>query len=175
MASLGPAVSDLPWVAPDAPEPIFWGGPGRQWFSVQDITAEGRPLRVKAARDGFDRVMQDVMAAQEIDDPADLVLVGFSQGTIMALDAVASGRWPVGAVVGFSGRLASPTLSPVRVPVSLWHGGDDPVIAPQESIDACQRLRSHGVPVRLTIQPGLGHSISAEGLAAARGFLQGVA
>jgi phospholipase/carboxylesterase len=33
--------------------------------------------------------------------------VGVSQGAIVALDAVASGRWKVGALIAFSGLLAT--------------------------------------------------------------------
>jgi phospholipase/carboxylesterase len=91
----------------------------------------------------------------------------------MALDAVASGRWPVGAVVGFSGRLASPLpLQPaMETPILLVHGSADPVIPSTESSKAAAALQALGVNVETLILPGLPHTISAEGAAQAGNFL----
>ncbi|RYD21289.1 MAG: phospholipase, partial [Spirochaetia bacterium] len=96
-----------------------------------------------------------------------------SQGTIMALDAVASGRWAVGAVVGFSGRLASPLpLQPaLQTQVLLVHGSVDPVIPVAESTKAAATLQALGMTVATMILPGLPHTISAEGAAQAGRFL----
>jgi hypothetical protein len=64
---------------------------------------------VLGARAGFDSTLSAIIHEHGLADRLDrVVLVGFSQGTIMALDALASGRWPMGKIVGFSGRLVAP-------------------------------------------------------------------
>ncbi|RVT90028.1 phospholipase [Rhodovarius crocodyli] len=158
--------------APDGPEPM---GAGRQWFSVAGVTAQNRPARVAAARPGFDAVLNDILARHHVDDLRGVALVGFSQGAIMALDGLADGRWPVGAVVAFSGRLATPPpLAPATgTPVLLLHGALDPVMPPAESEQAAETLRGLGVRVQCRIIPGLDHAISAEGAAMAGHFLAG--
>jgi phospholipase/carboxylesterase len=100
-------------------------GPGRQWFSVKGITEENRPTRIAAALPGFGAVIKG------FGDPQDSILVGFSQGAIMALHALADGL-PVRAVFALSGRLAGPI--PRRTdwpPITLLHGQVDPVIPAQ--------------------------------------------
>lgn len=101
------ALSGAEYAAPVAPLPLGHGL-GRQWFSVDGLTETNRPERV-AARASFDKMLSDIIATHGfIDRPERIALVGFSQGSIMALDALASGRRPVAATVAFSGRLASP-------------------------------------------------------------------
>lgn len=152
---------------PDAPAPFDMGGTGRQWFSVSGVTDANRAARVAAARPDFDRVIGDLAAKHGLaDQPEKIAFLGFSQGTIMALDAVASGRWRTGAVVGFSGRLATPDpLSPAaETRILLVHGLADTTIPPSESRLAGDRLAKAGLPVSLHLLPGLGHSISRQGL-----------
>jgi phospholipase/carboxylesterase len=167
---------DLPgavFVSPNAPTPSSFGS-GYQWFSVAGVTEDNRSARIEDARMAFDATISAIIKENGFADRLDQVaLVGFSQGTIMALDAVASGRWPVGAVVGFSGRLASPLpLQPaVGTPVLLVHGSADPVIPAAETTKAAALLQPLGMHVETVIMPGLGHTISADGAARAGMFL----
>lgn len=161
--------------APDAPDPFPYGM-GHQWFSVAGVTAENREARILAARAGFDRVVAKAIADAGFEGRPDRVaLVGFSQGTIMALDAVARGRWPVGAVVGYSGRLA--TALPDEAsglsfpPVLLVHGDADDVIASAETVRAAERLGRAGVAVEHHILPGVPHTITGDGAALGARFI----
>src|SRR6218665_3813406 len=153
LAPLGQAWSAaLPgavFASPNAPERSSFGS-GYQWFSVAGVTEENRPGRIRDARAAFDAEIGGIIEKQGFAGKLDrVVLVGFSQGTIMALDAVASGRWPVAGVVGFSGRLAAPEPLPpsVKPPVLLIHGAADPVIAAAETTKAAAVLQAHGLSV----------------------------
>ncbi len=153
--------------APDAPLPFDGGGPGRQWFSISGVTAANRAARVAAARPGFDAVLSALMARHGLAGaPGRLALLGFSQGTIMGLDALATGRWAPAAVAGFSGRLATPDpLTPAPGSrVLLVHGTADAMIPAAEAALARDRLAAAGAQVGLHLLPGLGHSLSREGL-----------
>lgn len=145
----------------DAPYPFDGGGSGRQWFSVDGVTAANRLARIVDARPAFDAAIAGRDAATR-DLP--LVLVGFSQGSIMALDAVASGRKRPAAVVAFSGRLATPVsaLQP-STPILLLHGEADRVIPASESAAAHQALKAAGFDATLRVEPGVGHAISPTG------------
>lgn len=95
----------------------------------------------------------------------------------MALDAVVSGRWPVGAVLAFAGRLASPEpFAPVLgdTRILLVHGTADPVMPFAEATEAERRLSQSGRDVRVQSVAGLGHSISREAADAGVSFLAGV-
>lgn len=167
---------DLPEMAvaaPDGPEPSGETPGARRWFSLQGITPENRPGRVVAARAAFDRILEETIAAHGLSGrPERVALVGFSQGAIMALDAVASGRWPVAAVVALSGRYATPDALPARTPALIVHGEADPAIPPSESLNADLCLRRIGCPVETHLLPGLGHHIGPESAALTRAFLR---
>ncbi|QJU59164.1 prolyl oligopeptidase family serine peptidase [Sphingomonas sp. AP4-R1] len=166
---------DTAFVAPDAPFPFDQGSGGRQWFSVAGVTPDNRAARIVAARGAFDALVSDILEREGFADRLDKVaFVGFSQGSIMALDAIASGRWPVGAVVAFSGRLASPLpIAPGSARICLIHGTADPVMPVAEARAAEAALRAAGAPVSLHIEQGGGHMISAEGIRIAGDFLAG--
>lgn len=168
------ALPDTAFAAPDGPDPfdMYAQASGRQWFSVKGVTAENRAQRIVEAREAFDATLQGVMAERGIDDPARVALVGFSQGSIMALDAVVSGRWPVAAVVAYSGRLSSPQpWTPAPTPIRLVHGDQDEVIPFDETLEAAERLLAAGLNADAHILSGLGHSINAPGSRLGRDFL----
>ena len=171
MAALGQAMAPaLPGFVFESPDAPHGSGPRREWFSVIGVTEANRLARVVAARPGFDAVIANLIEQHGFSNALDrVVLLGFSQGSIMALDALASGRWPVGAVVAFSGRLASPPpLAPATgTPLLLVHGDADPIMPSGESIQAAEQLEAAGVRTRISIEPGLGHQVSTSGLAEA--------
>lgn len=154
------------FATPDGPFAFNGDSSGRQWFSISGVTEANRPQRIVAARPAFDDVLRGTIERHGLLDHLDrVVLVGFSQGSIMALDAVVSGRWPVGAVVAYSGRLASPRpFAPAGMPrVLAVHAAADPVISAGASIEAMAALRELGLDADSHILPGVGHTITAEG------------
>src|ERR1700710_1800301 len=78
------------FVAPDAPFATAYGG--RQWFRVDG--QELQPDHIALVRGVFDRLITDVVKREGFENAlSQVAFVGVSQGAIMALDAVASGRW----------------------------------------------------------------------------------
>lgn len=151
---------DTVFVAPDAPFAHKSGG--RQWFAVDDQIM--RPERIDAARRAFDRVVSEIVKREGFEGALDRVaFVGVSQGAIMALDGVASGRWKVGALATFAGLLPlPPTSSSTRTVILMMHGAEDKTIPPAATTVASGQLRSAGFKVTSKIYPGVGHTISSE-------------
>ena len=178
LAPLGEALeSILPeavFVAPDAPEPFEAGGSGRQWFSIVGVSDANREERVLKARAGFDRVVAREIERAGFAGRLDRVaLFGFSQGAILSLDALADGRWPVAAVVAASGRLVTPVgpNAAVSTPTLIIHGERDDVISAAEAGRAKRALQAAGFSVEAHVYPGVGHSVSPQGLETAGRFL----
>lgn len=169
------ALPGLAFAAPDAPFAFDAapGGPARQWFSVAGVTPENRPARIAAARAPFDAVLAQTIAAHGLTGHPDRVaLIGFSQGAIMALDAVATGRWPVGALIALSGRLATqPPLSPAATKILIAHGKQDTVIPATEATSAHAALTAAGANPDLVLEDRVGHAPGPEGMARARTLL----
>ena len=176
MAPLGDALRSVvpgaAFAAPNAPTAL--GSGGFQWFSIAGITDANRPARITAARPAFDAIIAGLVKQQGFESRLDRVfLIGFSQGSMMLLDAVASGRWPVAGAIAFSGRLASerPLAPATSTRLLLVHGDADPVVPVRETIAAAQTLENLGVPVESHVLPGLGHTISNHGLNVATAFI----
>ncbi|MES2550974.1 MAG: dienelactone hydrolase family protein [Pseudomonadota bacterium] len=149
---------------PDGPEP-FDMGPGRQWFSVKGVTEANRPERVAAALSAAHRMIE------ALGDPRESWLVGFSQGSIMALHLVAEGL-PVAGVVAIAGRLAGPVAARTDWPPIWQLQGADDAVMPLALAQATEGwLREAGAAAELTVFPRLGHSVDTRVLGRLREVL----
>ncbi|MBW6425703.1 prolyl oligopeptidase family serine peptidase [Rhizobium sp. XQZ8] len=158
------------FATPDAPLRNSYGG--HQWFKVDDMQLD--PGRIREGREAFDRKIRDVLSREGFEGRLqDVAFVGVSQGAIVALDAVASGRWRIGALVSFSGLLPPTSVSrdSSQTPILLVHGADDRTIPSVASTVAATQLRSAGFDVELDIEPRVGHTISLGGAEKALAFL----
>ena len=108
-------------------------------------------------------------------DESKTVLVGFSQGTMMALHLGLRRANPLAGIVGFSGMLAGPdTLAAEiksRPPVLLVHGDSDEMLPAVLTQRAARALEENGVKVDVHIARGVGHGIDQTGLSQAARFL----
>jgi phospholipase/carboxylesterase len=163
-------LQDTEFVAPDAPFAHRSGG--RQWFAVDDQVM--RPDRIQAARQSFDDLVSEIVKREGFEGALDRVaFVGVSQGAIMALDALATGRWKVGAVVSFAGLLPLPPMSSsTDTPILLMHGSADRTIPSAASVAAKGQLEEAGYDVTLKLFPDVGHTISSEEAREAARFLR---
>jgi phospholipase/carboxylesterase len=94
---------------------------------------------------------------------AGTALVGFSQGSIMALEALKAEPKLAGRVVAFSGRFASlPDQAFGDSVVHLIHGEQDAVISVQHAQAAAERLQANGVDFTLDVEEGVGHAINQD-------------
>ena len=176
------------FVAPHAPERIPGMPYGFQWFSLAGYDPGQMRRDPRQAAEIYRRMETGAIAAAGLLDsfldaelarhglaPGRLALVGFSQGTMMALHVGL--RRPVGpaAIVGFSGALVGGDRLKSEMaccpPVLLIHGDADEVVPVTALFGAAEGLAQAGVTVRWHIAPGLGHGIEPEGLEIAGQFL----
>lgn len=129
-------------LVPEGFEPFDGAGPGRQWFSVQGVDEENRVERVAQALPALVEYVRASQARFGLLQP-DTALAGFSQGAIMALEAIQAHDGLAGRVLAFSGRYARlPKVSPQYTTIHMLHGADDAVInvshaqTAQASLDA---------------------------------------
>lgn len=168
-----PSMPGVMFLSPNAPYPFDYGA-GYQWFSLDGINEINRPSRIQDARVALDQTLNELLLQHGGSWLDEVILVGFSQGTIMSMDVLASSRHPVRGIVGFSGRLASPqpyTLNQT-VPVLLIHGTGDPVIPYAETEKAAAVLQSAGIDVTTILEPDIPHTISQTGAEKAAEFIR---
>ncbi|MEM8731583.1 MAG: alpha/beta fold hydrolase [Pseudomonadota bacterium] len=170
---------DTLFVAPDAPEACPGVPGGYQWFPIPWIDGSSE----EAAARGMEQAVKDLNAfldALMVDEdvlPEQVVLFGFSQGTMMSLHVAPRREDEVAGVVAFSGRLLSPeslaeeTL--VRPPILLIHGDADDVVPPQSLPQAAEALQEAGwKDVYAHVMKGTGHGIAPDGLSVALAFMR---
>ncbi len=174
-----PAAPDALFLAPDAPEPYADGPTGRQWFALADRRPAVLAAAVRAGAPALRRMIADILAREAI-PPERLVLMGFSQGAMMALHVGPRLETPPAGIMAYAGALLDPSTLAAEAtrpppPVLLVHGAMDEVVPPVASNLAARALESLGAPTRLVLLPGLGHGLDEAALAAGAAFLREVA
>jgi len=160
------------FVSPHAPEPCGQAPVGRQWFALTFRDPNERWVGANKAAPVLERFLDAELARHQL-PPSALALVGFSQGTMMALHVGLRRAVSPAAIVGYSGLLVLPpdgnpeTLAAEiksRPPVLLVHGDQDELIPVQALFQGTQALAAMGVPVEWHVSAGVGHGIDQEGL-----------
>ena len=167
-----PLLPHAAFVSPHAPEPCAQAPVGRQWFALTFRNPDERWIGVNQAAPLLERFLDAELARHKL-PPTALALVGFSQGTMMALHVGLRRAVAPAAIVGYSGLLverpdgdAEKFAAEIksRPPVLLVHGDRDDLIPPQALFQAMEGLAAVGVPVEWHLSAGVGHGIDAEGL-----------
>lgn len=183
LLSIGNVLADhLPdtlFVAPDAPENCPGAPMGYQWFPIPWIDGSSQ----EEADRGMRQAVEDLNAFLDgilVDNdllPEQMVLFGFSQGTMMSLHVAPRREDEVAGIVAFSGRLLEPDLlkeeTISRPPVLLVHGDQDDVVPPQSLPEAAEALQEAGFKeVYAHIMKGTAHGIAPDGLSVALAFMR---
>jgi len=163
---------DTAFVSPHAPEPCGQAPTGRQWFPLTFRNPNERWDGVNKAAPVLERFLDAELARRQL-PPSALALVGFSQGTMMALHVGLRRAVCPAAIVGYSGIFVLPDEAEPqavageiksRPPALLIHGDQDDLIPVQKLFQSAQALAALEAPVEWHISPGVGHGIDQEGL-----------
>jgi phospholipase/carboxylesterase len=163
---------DALFVAPHAPELCAMAPSGRQWFSLTMRDPAERWTGVVKARPTLDAFLDSELDRLGLDESA-LALVGFSQGTMMALHTGLRRRRAPACILGYSGALVGPEhLAEATArgrdggppPILLVHGDSDDVIPLDALFDSADGLAKAELPCQWHISFGVGHGIDEGGL-----------
>ena len=163
---------DTAFVSPHAPEPCGQAPVGKQWFELTFRDPNERWVGVNKAAPVLESFLEKELERRKL-PPSALALVGFSQGTMMALHVGLRRPTPLAAIVGYSGMLVLPNrpapeeaaaLVKSKPPVLLVHGSEDELIPVQALFHATQTLAALEIPAEWHISHGVGHGIDGEGL-----------
>lgn len=148
------------WIFPDAPFPFPSDFGGRMWYGF----APEKDEEILTSRRLLFDLLDDLTGREKV-PPEKLVLMGFSQGAVMSLDAGLRYSKKLAMIIALSGYLPFPEhLSAEKsapssgVPILLVHGTDDEVVPVDGSRNAHAALLNEGYPVRLQEYP-MGHEI----------------
>jgi phospholipase/carboxylesterase len=175
---LSPHMPATAFYAPNAPEPCKGTPFGRQWFAIPrfdgstEVQARAGLDAAAADLNGFiDHILKtEGLTADR------LILLGFSQGAMMALHVAPRRDAPIAGVVAISGKLINPMAlraqAKVKPEVLLIHGDRDDVVPFGEMHLAGQALQEAGFATYAHVMQGTGHGIAPDGLQVALAFMK---
>ena len=157
-------------VVPSGFDPGARGGGAQDWDPTRGLNADNHGERVAAVLPD----VEDLVRREQTNfgvAPGRTVLIGFSQGGTVALEAVKT-PGVAGAVVAFSSRFARlpENGSHIASRIHLVHGEFDSVVSRVYAERAARVLAGLHVPVTLDIIEDLGHALTNE--AVCRGSLR---
>lgn len=158
------ALPDALFLAPNASQRY---GAGFQWWALNAFSPQALASGAASAAPAIDAFIDKKLTQYGLTE-ADLALVGFSQGTMMALHVGLRRPKSVAGIVGYSGMLTGTAAlrqqATAKPPVLLIHGSADPIV-PVAALHAAQaELKKLGLEVSTHISSGLGHSVDPVGL-----------
>ena len=158
---LSPHLPGVAFHAPDAPERSINNPFGFQWFPIPwlDGSTEAQAKEAMGRSIALLNAWLDKVLADEGLTADRMVVVGFSQGTMMALHVLPR-------------RDEAVAEATVKPPVLLLHGDQDPMVPFQDMTLAGEALEQAGFAVYGHVMKGTGHGISPDGLSVALSFLR---
>lgn len=171
------ALPDALFLAPNAPERMPGLATGYQWWDLSTRDRASRAAGVARAAPALDAYIDQELDRYGLTEER-LVLVGFSQGTMMALHVGPRRKRQLAGIVGYSGMLAeveSLSRDPhTKPPILLIHGSADEMISISSFHEAKSELERLGFDVGSHVSAGLGHSVDMAGLELGRDFVRRV-
>jgi len=166
------------FVSPNAPFAFDMAPPGMQggfqWFSLEETTPASRLAGAQTAAPIIDAFIDEQLAATGLTENK-AVVIGFSQGTMMALHVGLRRQNQLAGIIGYSGMLVGQELLAdaikSRPPVLLVHGDADEVVRIESLPEAVAGLETVGISARHHSCPDLGHGLDDAGVRYGMEFL----
>lgn len=173
---LGEHLQDTVFVAPNAPMFCSGNPMGFQWFPIPWLDGSSEAESKAGMDDASEKLNEwlDETLKTEGITPANTIIFGFSQGTMVALHVIPRRAEKFAGIVGFSGRLLGPDIlaqeAVSKPPVLLVHGDQDDVVPPDSLPEAASAMSKAGFEVYTLVSKGTGHGIAPDGLGATLEF-----
>jgi phospholipase/carboxylesterase len=171
------ALPDTDFVSPHAPEACAQNPSGRQWWDLHVRSDAERWTGLNTAGPELDAFISAELERTGL-KPGKLALVGFSQGTMMALHVGLRRPEALAGIIGYSGVLAGAEYLKAEIrsrpPVFLAHGTMDQVIPVDALVASVEALAENGVARSWHVAHGMAHGIDRTGLELGADFLKKV-
>ena len=157
-----------------APYPYRLATPGRQWFDLEDRDQTRILKEIELVKPMILTFLKKKLKDYNL-QYKDLILVGFSQGTMVVLNLTLTMKEEVKGVLGYSGGVILTKSGKIEInskpKICLVHGKEDEVV-PKKMMEATEMvLKDSNVDVNTHLIENLGHSINEEGLEIGQNFL----
>ena len=157
-----------------APYPCRLTSSGKQWFDLEDRDQTRILKEIELIKPMIITFLKKKLKNYNL-QYKDLILVGFSQGTMVALNLTLTMKEEVKGVLGYSGGVILTKSGKIEInskpKFCLVHGKEDEVV-PKKMMEATEIvLKDSDIDVNTHLIENLGHSINQEGLEIGQNFL----
>jgi len=157
-----------------APYPCKLTPSGKQWFDLEDRDQTRILKEIELVKPMIITFLKKKLKDYNL-QYKDLILVGFSQGTMVALNLTLTMKEEVRGVLGYSGGVILTKSGKIEIiskpNICLVHGKNDEVV-PKKMMDTTKIiLKDNNIDVDTHLIENLGHSIDQNGLEIGQNFL----
>ena len=157
-----------------APYPYRLATSGRQWFDLEDRDQTRILKEIELVKPMIITFLKKKLKDYNL-QYKDLILVGFSQGTMVALNLTLTMKEEVKGVIGYSGGVILTKSGKIEIiskpNICLVHGKNDEVV-PKKMMETTKIiLKDNNIDVDTHLIENLGHSIDQKGLEIGQNFL----
>ena len=157
-----------------APYPCKLTPFGKQWFDLEDRDQTRILKEIELVKPMIITFLKKKLKDYNL-QYKDLILVGFSQGTMVALNLTLTMKEEVKGVLGYSGGVILTKSGKIEIiskpNICLVHGKNDEVV-PKKMMETTKIiLKDNNIDVDTHLIENLGHSIDQKGLEIGQNFL----
>lgn len=157
-----------------APYPCKLTPSGKQWFDLEDRDQTRILKEIELVKPMIITFLKKKLKDYNL-QYKDLILVGFSQGTMVALNLTLTMKEEVRGVLGYSGGVILTKSGKIEIiskpNICLVHGKNDEVV-PKKMMETTKIiLKDNNIDVDTHLIENLGHSIDQKGLEIGQNFL----
>ena len=157
-----------------APYPCKLTPSGKQWFDLEDRDQTRILKEIELVKPMIITFLKRKLKDYNL-QYKDLILVGFSQGTMVALNLTLTMKEEVRGVLGYSGGVILTKSGKIEIiskpNICLVHGKNDEVV-PKKMMETTKIiLKDNNIDVDTHLIENLGHSIDQKGLEIGQNFL----
>ena len=166
---------DAYFCIPNAPNSCQVNSAGFEWFDLMqtnnETIIEESLVSLKKLEDTIDQKINDLKLEHQ-----KLILVGFSQGTMMSIQYAIRQKKKIAGVLGYSGKIYDYELLNKELiskpKMRFLHGNIDEIVPIEEMYKSVDFLKQKDFEVDCKAYEGLGHSISPDGLSDGLDFIK---
>ena len=163
------------FLCPDAPELCKINPSGFQWFDLNTEDKDFILNESKKAEKKLKQYIEEIKLEYKLKN-SNICISGFSQGCMMSINVGLTSSESFNCIVGFSGKIIDKNDLSSRIKVKtnilMVHGELDPIVPPNNLLDAKDFLIRHKINVETLMIKNCEHHIPIEASSAALSYIK---
>ncbi len=170
-------LSDTFFCLPNAPNICQVNAAGFEWFDLLQTNNDKIIHESLVSLEKLEKTIEEKLKILGL-NYENLIIVGFSQGTMMGIQYAIRQKKKIGGVLGYSGKIYDYNLFEKELfskpKIKFLHGNIDEVVPVEEMYKSVDFLKKKQFNVEHKVFENLGHSISHDGLSEGLSFIKNI-